>query len=29
MWNAVVIAKLEKLSVHLPGNTGEFYEKSG
>jgi len=29
MWNEVVIAKFEKLSVHLPGNTGEFYEKSG
>jgi len=29
MWNEVVIAKLEKLSVNLPGNTGEFYEKSG
>jgi hypothetical protein len=29
VWNAVVIAKLEKLSVHLPGGSGEFYEKSG
>jgi len=29
MWNEVVTAKFEKLSVHLHGNTGEFYEKSG
>jgi hypothetical protein len=29
MWNEVVRAKFEKLSVHLPGSTGEFYEKSG
>jgi hypothetical protein len=28
MWNEVVIAKFEKLSLHLPGSTGEFYEKS-
>jgi len=29
MWNEVVIAKYEKLSVHLPGSRWEFYEKSG
>jgi len=29
MWNEVVIAKFEKLSVNLPGSNGEFYEKSG